>query len=314
MPAHAETGRPRSDRPAEPLRLAVERCARGETPPNVALMQILMAAEAAPEARDALHGARASLQRDGETLAARRLGRVLDLWARTPQAAAVIDRVLNLVRHDPSADDDIDAAIARCAAMFDAAAPVCPEASVALYALGDPGLLAQATAEIIARMRAWELLGRDRDLLDIGCGIGRFVEALAPQVRRVVGIDIAPAMIEIARQRCRHHGNVELVQSSGRDLAMAGSAGFDLVYAVDTFPYLVQAGGGLAARHLQEAARVLRPGGALLILNFSYRGDAGADRAEVSRLAAACGFALRRHGTRDLSLWDGVTFLLQREP
>ena len=42
--------------------------------------------------------------------------------------------------------------------------------------------------------------------------------------------------------------------------------------------------------HFQEAARVLKPSGHFLILNFSYRGDLDADRADISRLAARAGF------------------------
>ena len=38
---------------------------------------------------------------------------------------------------------------------------------------------------------------------------------------------------------------------------------------MDSFPYLMQA--GVAERHVAEAARMLRPGGALAILNLSYR-------------------------------------------
>jgi hypothetical protein len=50
----------------------------------------------------------------------------------------------------------------------------------------------------------------------------------------------------------------------------------------------------------------------LLILNFSYRGDEEADRRDVARLADAHGFTIVRLGTRDFSLWDGLSFLLRR--
>jgi hypothetical protein len=60
---------------------------------------------------------------------------------------------------------------------------------------------------------------------------------------------------------------------------------------------------------VEEAARVLRPGGALLILNYSYRGDDTADREEVAALFAASGVAVERLGTRDLALWDAAAFL-----
>lgn len=84
-----------------------------------------------------------------------------------------------------------------------------------------------------------------------------------------------------------------------------------LVFAVDTFPYLVQSGMPVVERHFAEARRVLRAGGDFLILNFSYRGDIAADRADVARLAAAHGFHLLVDGTSPLALWNGVAWRLR---
>ena len=54
---------------------------------------------------------------------------------------------------------------------------------------------------------------------------------------------------------------------------------------------------------------MLRPGGALVILNYSYRGDPDRDRREVLRLFETAGLATERDGTRDLTLWDGSAWL-----
>jgi ubiquinone/menaquinone biosynthesis C-methylase UbiE len=224
------------------------------------------------------------------------------------------EAVVAMLRHDleHAGAASPEEGIARCAAMFDRAVRRHAEASVALYALGNPALLRNATAEIVRQMRDWGLLGRGRDLLDIGCGIGRFEEALAGEAASVVGTDVSAGMVEAARTRCAALPNVRLLQCSGRDLAMFGDASFDLVFSVDAFPYLVQSGMSLAERHVAEAARVLRPRGDLLILNFSYRGDLAADCAEIARLAAASGFDVVRDGTRPFALWDGAAFHLRR--
>ena len=74
------------------------------------------------------------------------------------------------------------------------------------------------------------------------------------------------------------------------------------------------AGPALVRRHVEEAARVLKPDGHLLILNHSYRGDVKADRRELDDLAAGAGFRLRRAGARPFALWDGLVFHLIRDP
>jgi hypothetical protein len=57
---------------------------------------------------------------------------------------------------------------------------------------------------------------------------------------------------------------------------------------------------------------VLRPGGALLILNFSYGGDPERDRAEVHRLAGDAGLELVRDGIRPFALWDGAAYEVRK--
>jgi ubiquinone/menaquinone biosynthesis C-methylase UbiE len=147
-------------------------------------------------------------------------------------------------------------------------------------------------------------------VVEVGCGIGRFVAALAPEVAHVTGLDVSEGMIARARERCASCPNVTLHVSSGRDLSGLGDGAADLVLGADVFPYLVQA--GVAGMHVTEAARVLRPGGHLLILNYSYRGDAAQDGAEVADLADRHGFGVLRAGTRDLTLWDAAAFLLRK--
>jgi len=221
-------------------------------------------------------------------------------------------------------------ALARIRAAFDRAVAGSPEASVAAYSLGDPAILRAATAELVDWLVRQRLIGPARDVLDLGCGIGRVAAALAPRCRSVLGLDISPGMIAEARRR---HGaaNLRFEPTDGRDLSIveniqspppghggagqpAGDlhAGFDLVLAVDSFPYLMQAGVEIAERHVADAARLLRPGGALAILNVSYRGDVYSDRADAARWAADHGFRLILNGESPFTLWDGAAFLLGR--
>ncbi|MGY2050976.1 class I SAM-dependent methyltransferase [Methylobacterium sp. JK268] len=278
--------------------------AAGTVPPPVALMHL--AAEAArPEAVEAALAEAAG--RAGEP-ARGRVAAALALWRATPGAWETVRDVLGGIDHGASAEGADG--VARLAAAFDRAARRSPEGSVALYALGSADLLRAATDEVVAQLAAWDLLPPDARIVDLGCGIGRFAASLAPHVAAVTGLDIAPAMIAASRARCAGHPNAVFHLGSGRDLAPVPTGGADLVLAVDSFPYLVQT--GLAADHVREAARVLRPGGDLVILNYSYRGDAARDRREVGGLARAHGFRVLRDGVAPFRTWDGAAFHLQR--
>ncbi|HEX2134595.1 MAG TPA: methyltransferase domain-containing protein [Microvirga sp.] len=292
----------------ERLRDALRACASGQAPANVALLKILIAALDRDEAERALRTAHEAARSESER---RRIARALALLRENPQAFDTVKGVLRGVDHRGTAAT-LDQGLAHWAAAFDRMAESSPEGSVALYALGNPDLLRAVTAEIVDRLASWGLLGPERLVLDLGCGIGRLTQALSPLVGRVTGIDISPVMIDRARERCRGLPNVALRLSSGRDLEGFADASFDLVVAADVFPYLVQTGPDLAAAHVAEAARVLRPGGALVILNMSYRNDPVRDLAELAALAARSGLALARHGERDFTWWDARTFQLIR--
>ncbi len=187
-------------------------------------------------------------------------------------------------------------------AMFDRLVALSPEASVAAYSLGDPATLAAATAELAAWLRGLGLLdGRPR-VLDLGCGIGRVAAAIAPDCDSVLGLDISPGMVAEAEARHRGVAGLRFATIEGRNLAGLADGSFDLVLAVDVFPYLVQAGD--AGPMLAEAARVLVPCGELVVLNHDY--------ADPSAEPAAPGLVLLGPGTRPLRLWDGVAFRLRR--
>ena len=294
-----------------PVRASLAACARGEIPANIAAMRLVMESRAPGDAEGALTRL---LDRCGQQMPApetKRLQATLDILRTNPQAWEIVKGVLGEVRHDHAAHTPHEQ-IRYLATAFDRAAQASPEGSVALYALGNPDLLNAATAEVVERMRHWGLLGTGKSVLDLGCGIGRFGEALANDVEFFVGIDISGEMIAAARRRCSALSNVTFLQSSGRDLSPFVANSFDLVLAVDTLPYLVQSGMGLVETHFAEAARVLRARGDFLILNFSYRGDPEQDRADIRRLCETFGFEVRRDDVSAFALWDGLAFHLAR--
>jgi SAM-dependent methyltransferase len=278
----------------------LERCAAGALSPNLAVMQLLIAARSPAEAQDAI--AAAVTARDCEAL--RDVRRLFDTHGG---AWKLVREMLASVDHTAAGRSTRD--IGRA---FDRAAALSPAASVALYSLGSEALLADATSEIIAWLQAMKLIAAGRRVLDLGCGIGRLEPGLAPQVSHVLGIEVSPRMAALARMRCAALRNVAFILTSGRDLAPIADASMDLIVAVDSFPYVVQSGAGLAQRHIEEAARILEPGGDLVMFNFSYRGDPERDRRDVAALARAAGLAVERNGTAALTTWDALIFHLRK--
>jgi SAM-dependent methyltransferase len=273
---------------ADPAVLA--RWRAGEISAEIALVWLLLATPDPDRLRAAL--AEAGADALAQLLDANRAG---------------IDRIALMIRSEAESAGEGDA-IARWRGLFDRFARIDPEAGVALYSLGDKAILAAATEEIVALLRRLGVLDPGRRVLEIGTGAGRVALAVAPLVAEVTGIDISEAMIEEARRRGAGVPNARFLVTHGRDLARFADGSAELVLAVDSFPYIVEAGEAVLAEHFREAARVLAPDSDFVILNFSYRGDLSRDRADAARLAAGSGLALLRDGTRDLALWDGVTF------
>ncbi len=232
----------------------------------------------------------------------------VDHAAGTARIAAMLRSGMDSPEPSPS----VEVGIARARRLFDWSVQQSEEASVALYSLGSAEVLGRATAELVALYRARGWVAADRSILQIGCGIGRLERALAPHVRAAHGLDVSPQMIEVARRRCAGLDNVRLTVGDGRDLRVFEDASFELVHAVDTFPYLVQAGATLVEVHVREAARLLVPGGDLVIAGWSYRDDLCRDRDEVVGLAATAGLEVISAGERPFELWDGALFHLRK--
>ncbi len=93
-------------------------------------------------------------------------------------------------------------------------------------------------------------------ILDLGCGKGRFARALKERGARVVGLDLSAAMLAEAV-------GVDRVRATARRLPLK-TARFDAVIAVEMWEHLDSRS---HAAVLEEARRVLKPGGSLAIVD-----------------------------------------------
>ena len=109
-------------------------------------------------------------------------------------------------------------------------------------------------------------------VLEIGCGIGRVGKHLAGRCGRWIGADVSPNMLTFAAERLRDFSNVEFIELSGNDLRPIGDSSIDVVYCTVVFMHLE---GWDRYGYVEEAFRVLRPGGKLYIDNINLCSDAG---------------------------------------
>src|SRR5262245_32134150 len=102
-----------------------------------------------------------------------------------------------------------------------------------------------------------------RSLLDLGTG--RMLEIFGPDIERGLGLDLSLDMLLLARDRLERAGlrNCSVRQGDIYDLPLANGS-FDVVILHQVLHFLDD-----GARAIREAARVLRPGGRLLVIDFA---------------------------------------------
>ncbi len=123
---------------------------------------------------------------------------------------------------------------------------------------------------ISRRQREWKRLAVDdlmlrkgHRVLDIGTGSGELLPMIAERRNdvEIVGVDISRKMLEVASERTKEYGNIRLVREDVSSLTFPDGY-FDSAiasFAMTTFPDPKGA--------LKEAARVVKPGGKIVILD-----------------------------------------------
>ncbi len=289
--------------PTADIQRIVDRYLRSEASASMVLMELVQLTEDT-----------AAIARALPTLVAKpaRLRELARHLAENEAGCRTIVRMIRQRLDSPELARDAEDGIDRCRRLFDASVAESEESSVALYSLGSPELLAAATDEVIGVMESWGVLGQRRDALEVGCGIGRLMVPLCSRMRSVVGTDVSAGMISAATRRLAGVPNGSVQITTGQDLSEFGSESMDLVYSVDTFPYIVLSGPALVERHFREIRRVLRPAGDFVLFNYAY-GRAREDaNGEVLALAHGADLQVMRADASPFRIWNGIGWLMRR--
>src|SRR6266542_3802012 len=136
---------------------------------------------------------------------------------------------------------------------------------------GAAGAWDRLRAEVYGRRVGSEallaLLPSEWTVADLGCGTGAIAADLAGRVRKVVAVDQSAEMLRAARKRLARADNVEIHEARLEALPLA-DASCDAAVAVLVLSYLRD-----PAAALREAARILRPGGRLVVVEAARHGD-----------------------------------------
>ncbi len=97
---------------------------------------------------------------------------------------------------------------------------------------------------------------------DLGCGTGQMTAALAPFVSRVIAVDASAAMLQAAKKRLRGLDNVDLRRGDLEDLPIDAGR-LDLALLTLVLHHVTEPG-----QALSEVARVLKPGGRVVIVDM----------------------------------------------
>jgi SAM-dependent methyltransferase len=108
----------------------------------------------------------------------------------------------------------------------------------------------------------WAVPGRRA--LDLGTGTGSLALGLAARGLDVIGLDIAPQLLEVARRAALDHGLTASFIEGRAEATGRADASYDLVTAGQCWWWFD------SDAAIRETRRILAAGGRLLICNFSY--------------------------------------------
>lgn len=139
----------------------------------------------------------------------------------------------------------------------------------------------QAQIDLVEELLAWGQVQQPQDILDVGCGIGGSSLYLAKKYQATaIGITLSPVQANRAKVRAESQGLAErttFLVADALEMPFVDHS-FDLVWSLESAEHFPD-----KQKFLQEAYRVLKPGGLLLLATWCHRPITPATGALTSR-------------------------------
>lgn len=136
---------------------------------------------------------------------------------------------------------------------------------------------------LMYQLQALDVAVDRRAALDFGCGVGRLSLPLAAHFDRVVGLDISPEMVRLAREINSVPDRVQYRHNPGPDLPGLATGEFTFMYSNVVLQHIEPVA---ALRYLRELFRVVARGGVLVFQLPSHRRPPGEQQPASTPMAA----------------------------
>src|SRR5687767_7937056 len=129
----------------------------------------------------------------------------------------------------------------------------------------DDEFFATAHEQVIGLRREFPRLPpaapRSRRALEIGCGPGRLLRPMSRYFGEIHGVDVSDEMVRLAREKLAYIPHAHVHHAPNSTLEAFADGSFDFVYSYAVFQHIPSR--EVVFGYLEEACRVLKPGGIL---------------------------------------------------
>jgi SAM-dependent methyltransferase len=109
------------------------------------------------------------------------------------------------------------------------------------------------------------------NVVDLACGHGRHSEQIVTRAGNIIMVDVLAENIAACRKRLGQHSNVSFIQGDGYSFRPVPDASVTAIFCYDA---MVHFSPNIVASYLQDAQRILKPGGRALFHHSNYDGPA----------------------------------------